>query len=45
MGKSALLEGRKKILLKLLARCGDLVTAPSKEGELPFMETVHAHAV
>lgn len=45
MGKSALLEGRKKILLKLLARCGDLVTAPSKEGGLPFMETVHAHAV
>lgn len=42
---SALLGGRKKILIKLLARCGDLVTAPSKEGGLPFMETVHAHAV
>lgn len=42
---TALLEGRRKILIKLLARCGDLVTAPSKEGALPFKETVHAHAV
>lgn len=41
----ALLEGRKKILVQLLARCGDRVTAPSKEGGLPFKETVHAHAV
>lgn len=42
---SAFLEDRKKILIKLLARCGDLVTAPSKEGALPFKETVHAHTV
>lgn len=40
-----LLEGRKKILIQLLARCGDLVAAPLKEGGLPFKETVHAHAV
>lgn len=42
---TALLEGRRKILIKLLPRCGDLVTAPRKERGLPFKETVHAHAV
>lgn len=42
---TALLQGRRKIVIKLLSRCGDLVTAPSKEGGLPFKETVHAHAV
>lgn len=42
---SAFLEDKKKILIKLLARCGGLVTASSKEGELPFKETAHAYAV
>lgn len=33
------------MLIQLLARCGDLVVAPSKEGGLPLKEAVHIRAV